>query len=112
MDVRAFAAAGAGAPVIDPAMCENMSAAWLAHDPEDTAIDYEDAGLALRDYWLDVNMCGPETRPIASEGDCVEYTNCAVDYPVQWCAYSQGSNHHQWPNFAPREVWDFFLSLE
>ncbi|UAW98652.1 hypothetical protein KEM63_01310 [Halopseudomonas nanhaiensis] len=112
MDVRAFAAAGAGAPVVDPNMCEDMSAAWIAHDPEDSAIDYEAGGVALRDYWLDVNMCGPETQPVASEGNCVEYTNCAADFPVRWCTYSQGSNHHQWPNFGPREVWDFFLSLE
>ncbi len=112
--VRAFASAAAGPPLKSNSECVGRAAAWTAHDPQDQLIDYTTEGLALRDYWLDANVCGEETRPLSN--GCVEYTNCDAGYPVRWCQYSQAdkpySNHHEWPSFAPQEAGDFFLTLE
>ncbi|QJD58055.1 hypothetical protein HG264_03600 [Pseudomonas sp. gcc21] len=112
--VRAFASAAAGPPLKSATECVGRAAAWTAHDPQDELIDYTTDGLALRDYWLDANVCGEETRQL-SDG-CVEYTNCDAGYPARWCQYSQAdkpySNHHEWPSFAPRAAADFFLALD
>ncbi|QIB52002.1 PHB depolymerase family esterase [Pseudomonas sp. OIL-1] len=112
--VRAFASAAAGPPLKSATECVGRAAAWTAHDPQDELIDYTSDGLALRDYWLDANVCGEETRQLSN--GCVEYTNCDAGYPVRWCQYSQAdkpySSHHEWPSFAPREAADFFLALD
>lgn len=112
--VRAFASAAAGPPLKSATECVGRAAAWTAHDPQDQLINYTTNGLALRDYWLDANVCGEETRQLSN--GCVEYTNCDAGYPVRWCEYSQAdqpySNHHEWPIFAPREAADFFLTLD
>ena len=112
--VRAFASAAAGPPLKSATECVGRAAAWTAHDPQDELIDYTTDGLALRDYWLDANVCGEETRQLSN--GCVEYTNCDAGYPVRWCEYSQAdqpySNHHEWPKFAPSEAADFFLTLD
>lgn len=113
--LRAFAAAAAGPPLVPASACAGRAAAWTAHDPQDELISYEDEGLPLRDYWLAANVCGNETRTLAS-GNCVEYTNCDVGFPVRWCEYDQTlnpwSNHHEWPEFAAREAWEFFRGLD
>ena len=112
--LRAFASAAAGPPLKSYSLCEGSAAAWTAHDPQDQLIDYTTAGLALRDYWLDANVCGQETRQLSN--GCVEYTNCNEGNPVRWCQYSQAdkpySSHHEWPSFAPEAVADFFLTLD
>lgn len=111
--VRAFSAVAAAAPQKSASECVGRAAAWAAHDPEDGLIPYDD-GLALRQYWLDANMCGEETRQL--ENGCVEYTNCDAGYPVRWCEYSLAeqpySRNHEWPGFAASESAKFFQSLD
>lgn len=115
--VRGFAAAAAGPPRKSADQCVGRSAAWTAHHPDDTLISFQTEGLPLRDYWLNANYCGAETRPLNSDGNCVEYTNCDAGYPVRWCEHNQSTqtqyrNYHEWPLFAPRESWEFFLTLD
>ena len=111
--VRAFSAVASAPPQKSASECVGRAAAWAAHDPQDKLIPFTD-GLAQREYWLDANMCGEETRQL--ENGCVEYTNCDSGYPVRWCEYSlaqqPNSRNHEWPGFAASESWKFFNSLD
>ncbi|QJD58056.1 hypothetical protein HG264_03605 [Pseudomonas sp. gcc21] len=111
--VRAFSAVASAPPQKSASECVGRAAAWAAHDPQDKLIPYTD-GLAQRQYWVDANMCGEETRQL--ENGCVEYTNCDTGYPVRWCEYSlaeqPNSRNHEWPGFAASQSAAFFQSLD
>jgi poly(3-hydroxybutyrate) depolymerase len=105
--LRAIAPVSAGGPfVFGGASCTGAVAVWLAHGENDETVTF-DNGEASRDRWLDANACGETSAPISPE-PCEEYSGCADGAPVRWCVYQDG---HNWPDFAPEGIWEFFSSL-
>jgi polyhydroxybutyrate depolymerase len=81
-------------------------AVWLAHGENDPTVAFA-TGVASRDAWLRRDGCSATTET-ASPAECVDYTGCNEGLPVRWCVHQDG---HNWPDFAPQGMWDFFRSL-
>ena len=88
------------------ANCVGPVAAWIAHGENDETVDFS-SGEGSRDYWLEANGCAADSAMPAALDECVEY-GCEAGLPVQWCVYQDG---HDWPDFAPQAMWDFFRAL-
>src|SRR5690606_35705421 len=86
--------------------CVGPVAAWIAHGENDETVDFS-SGEGSRDHWLEANGCDAGSATASTPSECVEYT-CSEGLPVRWCVYQDG---HDWPDFAPRGMWDFFKSL-
>lgn len=105
--LRGIAPVSAGGPfVFGGASCTGSVAVWLAHAENDETVTF-DNGEASRDRWLEANACAETSAPISPE-PCQEYSGCDDGAPVRWCVYQDG---HNWPEFAPQGIWDFFSSL-
>jgi polyhydroxybutyrate depolymerase len=86
--------------------CVGPVAAWLAHGENDETVAFS-SGEGSRDHWLEANGCEASSATASIPSECVEYT-CSAGLPVRWCVYQEG---HDWPDFAPQGMWDFFKSL-
>lgn len=86
--------------------CVGPVAAWIAHGENDETVDFS-SGEGSRDHWLEANGCDAGSAIASTPSECVEYT-CSEGLPVRWCVYQDG---HDWPDFAPQGMWDFFKSL-
>lgn len=105
--LRAIAPVSAGGPfVFGGTSCSGSVAVWLAHAENDETVTF-DNGEGSRDRWLDANACAETSAPISPE-PCEEYSGCDEGAPVRWCVYQDG---HNWPDFAPQGIWEFFSSL-
>jgi polyhydroxybutyrate depolymerase len=105
--LRAIAPVSGGGPfAFGGASCTGEVAAWLAHGENDETVDFS-SGEDSRDHWLETNGC-TEASAAVTPPECVEYEGCNEGYPVRWCVYQEG---HDWPEFAPEGMWDFFLGL-
>jgi poly(3-hydroxybutyrate) depolymerase len=103
--LRAIAPVAGGGP-FGGANCTGEVAVWLAHGENDPTVAFA-TGVASRDAWLRRDGCSATTE-IASPAECVDYTGCNEGLPVRWCVHQDG---HNWPDFAPQGMWDFFRSL-
>jgi len=65
------------------------------------------AGNTARDYFLKMNGCSNETKPMEEPkaGSCVEYQGCKEGYPYIYCAFDGGHAPQNWQ--APM-IWKFF----
>jgi poly(3-hydroxybutyrate) depolymerase len=105
--LRAIAPISGGGPFgFGAGSCTGQVAVWVAHAENDETVAFEN-GENSRDRWLSANACSPEIRPITPD-PCVEYSGCAAGSAVRWCVYQDG---HDWPDFAPAGIWDFFRDL-
>jgi poly(3-hydroxybutyrate) depolymerase len=105
--LRAIAPVSGGGPfVFGGASCTGEVAAWLAHGENDETVEFS-SGEDSRDHWLEANGCS-ETSAAVTPPECVEYEACNDGLPVRWCVYQEG---HDWPEFAPQAMWDFFQGL-
>jgi polyhydroxybutyrate depolymerase len=76
-----------------------------SHGKSDTVMPIT-AGNTARDYFLKLNGCSNETKPIEpSAGNCVEYQGCKEGYPYIYCAFDGGHAPQSWE--APM-IWKFF----
>lgn len=105
--LRAIAPVSAGGPfVFGGASCVGSVAVWLAHAENDEIVAFE-SGEDSRDRWLQANGCAEASEPTSPE-PCEEYSGCDTGVPVRWCVYADG---HDWPEFGPAGIWEFFSSL-
>jgi polyhydroxybutyrate depolymerase len=105
--LRAIAPVSGGGPfVFGGTSCTGEVAAWLAHGENDETVEFS-SGEDSRDHWLEANGCG-ETSAAVTPPECVAYQDCNAEHPVHWCVYQEG---HDWPEFAPQAMWDFFEAL-
>lgn len=102
--LRGIAPVAGGGPFARPGSCRGRVAAWVAHGTGDNVVPYS-SGQASRDHWVAANGCSTRTQPV---GSGVAYQGCAAGSPVRWVAYSGA---HEWPRFAPAEIWSFFRTL-
>ena len=106
--LRAIAPVSGGGPfVFGNQSCTGEVAVWLAHAENDEVVLFEN-GEGSRDRWIDLNGCDAATSVAASPEGCVDYGGCSDGLPVRWCVYQDG---HNWPDFAPQGMWDFFTDL-
>jgi len=76
-----------------------------SHGKSDTVMPIT-AGNEARDYFLKLNGCSNETKPIEPKaGNCVEYQGCKEGYPYIYCAFDGGHAPQNWQ--APM-IWKFF----
>ena len=76
-----------------------------SHGKSDTVMSIAEGNKA-RDYFLKMNGCSNETKPIEpSAGNCVEYQGCKEGYPYIYCAFDGGHAPQNWQ--APM-IWKFF----
>jgi polyhydroxybutyrate depolymerase len=77
-----------------------------SHGKSDTVMPIS-AGNTARDYFLKVNGCSAETKPLEEPkgGNCVEYQGCKEGYPYIYCAFDGGHAPQNWE--APM-IWKFF----
>jgi poly(3-hydroxybutyrate) depolymerase len=107
--VRAIAPVSGGGPfTFGGTTCTGQVAAWIAHGTNDDTVALS-SGEDSRDYWVEANGCDISQNSVPSaDYPCVEYGGCAAGYPVRWCQYDGG---HEWPEFAPQGIYDFFSSF-
>ncbi len=86
--------------------CIGQVAVWMAHGKNDLIVPFS-IGKLSRDYWMDTNGCSNRSISVYPD-ECVEYSGCDKEYPVQWCPHRKG---HRWPGFAAEAISDFFLSF-
>jgi polyhydroxybutyrate depolymerase len=76
-----------------------------SHGKSDTVMSIAEGNKA-RDYFLKMNGCSNETKPIEpTAGNCVEYQGCKEGYPYIYCAFDGGHAPQSWE--APM-IWKFF----
>jgi polyhydroxybutyrate depolymerase len=76
-----------------------------SHGKSDTVMSIAEGNKA-RDYFLQMNGCSNETKPIEpAAGNCVEYQGCKEGYPYIYCAFDGGHAPQNWQ--APM-IWKFF----
>lgn len=97
---------GGGPSSFGNSSCAGPVAAWIAHGENDDTVDFS-SGEGSRDYWLEANGCDANSAMPTTPTECVEYS-CDPGLPVRWCVHQDG---HNWPDFAPQGIWDFFKSL-
>jgi len=83
--------------------CDGPIGAWITHGSADEVVLLAE-GEETRDEWLSTNECS-DTSEAAGLDPCVAYEGCARD--VHWCQHTGG---HEWPDFAPAAIWDFFAA--
>jgi poly(3-hydroxybutyrate) depolymerase len=106
--LRAIAPVAGGGPfVFGGASCVGDVAVWLAHGENDETVPFT-TGEQSRDRWLDQNGCDAESSTPATPSECIDYAGCDDGVPVRWCVHQNG---HNWPDFAPQGMWEFFESL-
>jgi polyhydroxybutyrate depolymerase len=97
--------------------CVGNVAAIVIHGVNDPTVDYTRGGIGARDYWIGRNGCSTTLTQAGLAADCVDYTGCQPDLPVQFCIHNQG---HDWPNgrcdagsclTAASVIWSFFKSF-
>jgi poly(3-hydroxybutyrate) depolymerase len=81
------------------------TAAWIAHGRYDALLDFNTAGIAVRDYYVKANHCSNNTVTYAPTPWCEEYQGCDAGAPVVWCAHIGG---HVVPDNAGVDIWKFF----
>jgi poly(3-hydroxybutyrate) depolymerase len=84
---------GCGAPI----------GVWLTHGSADATVVLSEGKSALA-RWRTTNGCSAESED-TSPSPCVAYKGCARE--LHWCEHTGG---HEWPDFAPGAIWDFFAS--
>lgn len=104
-DIRGVAAI-AGRPA--SGACRGPVAAWIAHDRNDTVVDFR-FGEDTRDTWRATNGCSDQSEPF-EVGPCELFT--CEGAPVVWCPDDQpASVAHTWPVFATESLWQLFSDL-
>ena len=83
--------------------CNGQAAAWVAHGTADNFIPLFE-GENARDVFVVNNGCQQTSSPTDPD-PCVAYDGCTT--PVLWCQHEGG---HDWPDFAPAGIWQFFSS--
>jgi poly(3-hydroxybutyrate) depolymerase len=91
------------------ATCAGEVAAWIAHGENDETVDFTSGGVATRDFWIGRNGCSASESTPATPAECVAYSACKADLPVQWCVHQDG---HNWPSFGGAAIWTFFASFQ
>jgi poly(3-hydroxybutyrate) depolymerase len=87
-----------------------------AHGVEDSVLDFEMAGVPLRDRYVALNGCTPQNPPAPASFSgthiCTSYEGCSEGHPVRWCAH--GGDHNptekdqgQSESWVPGEAWAF-----
>ena len=106
--LSAFASVAGGPPrpkdEIDPMYygdCNGQAAAWIAHGTADKVIPLFE-GEDARDVFLENNSCEQTTSPTETD-PCVAYDGCTAS--VHWCPHE---GDHNWPDFTPEGIWQFF----
>lgn len=106
--LRAIAPVSGGGPfVFGGTTCTGQVAAWLAHADNDETVDFS-SGEGSRDHWAEANGCDTGDAQAVTPDGCVSYGGCDAGYPVHWCVYHEG---HDWADFAPEGMWNFFNGL-
>ncbi len=114
--IRAIWSVGGGTTIWK---CSGPTAAMIMQHPDDNLSSYA-AGVTALNQLLAQNACGSETIALSDPigGNCVLYTQCQEWAPVIWCPHSDSTNErgayypHTRPDFAGREIWDFFTKQE
>jgi poly(3-hydroxybutyrate) depolymerase len=87
--------------------CSGNVAVWAAHGADDETVDVM-LGQDSVEGWTTRNGCDFATSSPVEPSPCVEYGSCQSGFPVRYCEYAGG---HEWPDFAPQALWNFFKSL-
>lgn len=87
---------------------------YASHGASDSVIAIS-MGRTLRDHFVSVNGCTPQTpEPASGSGShvCTTYQGCSAGHPVTWCAFD--GNHTDTPRDAgqtsswnPAQAWSF-----
>ena len=88
---------------------------YASHGLQDSVISIN-SGRALRDHFVTVNGCTPQTPLEPTSGSrthvCTTYQGCSAGHPVTWCAFDE--NHTATPRDAgqaaswnPAQAWSF-----
>jgi poly(3-hydroxybutyrate) depolymerase len=91
-----------------------------AHGVSDSVLNFEQAGVPLRDRYVALNGCTPQNppAPAANSGThiCTSYEGCSEGHPVRWCAH--GGDHNptekdqgQSESWIPGEAWAFITQF-
>lgn len=114
--IRATASVGWSTTINE---CSWPVAAMIMHNPEDRLASFA-GGETARNQLVTQNSCDPNKTVSVwpADGNCVKYTDCQEHAPVIWCPHSDSTAWngkyypHTWPDFAPKEIWNFFLEQD
>ena len=114
--IRAVGSVGGSTTINE---CSGPVAAMIMHNPDDRLASFA-WWVVARDQLTRQNACGPTTatRSIHPDGNCVEYTDCQNGANVTRCPHSDSTARngtyypHTRPDFAGKEIWEFFQGLE
>ncbi len=103
---KAIASVSGGTPGDKPPApaypdCDGEIAAMIVHGTSDSVIPLSE-GENIRDIFVENNGCGQTSSP-TDPSPCVAYDDCET--PVHWCEFA---GDHEWPDFVPAGVWEFF----
>jgi poly(3-hydroxybutyrate) depolymerase len=88
---------------------------YASHGVVDSTIAIS-MGRTLRDHFVSVNGCTPQTPPEPAVGSgshlCTTYQGCSAGHPVTWCAFDAGHTYiprdsGQSSSWNPAQAWSF-----
>lgn len=88
---------------------------YASHGVQDAVISIN-TGRTLRDHFVAVNGCTPQTPPEPASGSpshiCTTYQGCSAGHPVTWCAFDGDHNPAprdagQTSSWNPAQAWSF-----